>query len=172
MRTISGAFGIFHGLGVDHDQLVGADKRRHHHLDAIVQNRGLERIGCRLALHHRFGLDDPATNIRIVDPVGYREFLALGAASGMVVSDSGGVQEEVSVYKRPAVVIRRSTERQEVEGTFVTRMLPDDQLIPALTTAWQGAARRREKLADVPSPYGDTSSPQRCVDAIRAVATR
>ncbi|MCB1246570.1 MAG: UDP-N-acetylglucosamine 2-epimerase (non-hydrolyzing) [Acidimicrobiia bacterium] len=148
-------------------------------LNAILAALGALDAPVVLPLHPRtrarigsFGLDDPATNIRIVDPVGYREFLALGAASGMVVSDSGGVQEEVSVYKRPAVVIRRSTERQEVEGTFVTRMLPDDQLIPALTTAWQGAARRREQLADVPSPYGDTSSPQRCVDAIRAVATR
>ncbi len=42
----------------------------------------------------------------------------LGAESAFLVSDSGGVQEEVSVYKRSVIVVRRSTERPEVLGHF------------------------------------------------------
>ena len=112
------------------------------------------------------GLAEPIT---IVDPIGYRDFIGLGAASRMIVSDSGGVQEEVSVFKRPSVVVRRSTERQEVEGTFVRRVEPDDQLADVLTAELAGALARRNELAELPSPYGDSGSPQRIVDAITAL---
>ncbi len=44
--------------------------------------------------------------IRVVEPVGYREFLGLAAGSAFLVSDSGGVQEEASIVKRPVLVVR------------------------------------------------------------------
>ncbi len=119
-----------------------------------------------------FGLHDLAERITIVDPIGYRDFIGLGAASKLIVSDSGGVQEEVSVFKRPSVVVRRSTERQEVEGTFVRRVEPGPHLGELLTDELAGADVRRSELIDLPSPYGDSSSPDRIVEAIRRLVAR
>ncbi|MBB5153700.1 UDP-N-acetylglucosamine 2-epimerase [Saccharopolyspora phatthalungensis] len=42
----------------------------------------------------------------------------------MVISDSGGIQEETTILKRPILIVRRSNERPEVEGTFGSRVLP------------------------------------------------
>ena len=119
-----------------------------------------------------FGLEDLAERIDIVDPIGYRDFVGLGAESRLVISDSGGVQEEVSVYKRPAVVIRRSTERQEVEGTFVSRFEPGPDLAARLAAELDTALERTPALVATPSPYGDAMAPHRSVEAIIALVER
>jgi UDP-N-acetylglucosamine 2-epimerase (non-hydrolysing) len=116
-----------------------------------------------------FGLTTVAGKLRIVDPIGYRDFIGLGAEARLIISDSGGVQEEVSVYKRPAVVIRRSTERQEVEGTFVQRFEPGPALAAQLGVELERSIDRAAELADMPSPYGDDKAPERSVEAIRAL---
>ncbi len=114
-----------------------------------------------------FGLGELASRILIVDPIGYRDFIGLGAQAKLIVSDSGGIQEEVSAYKRPSVVVRRSTERQEVEGTFVRRAEPGPDLAGILAAELDGAAMRRTELLELPSPFGDARSPGHIVDAIR-----
>ena len=62
--------------------------------------------------------------VRIVEPLGYPEFLGLARECAFLVSDSGGVQEEASIVKRPVLVVRASTERPEVLGTFATLVAP------------------------------------------------
>jgi UDP-N-acetylglucosamine 2-epimerase (non-hydrolysing) len=113
------------------------------------------------------GLVSLFDRIKVVEPIGYREFLGLGAESAFLVSDSGGVQEEVSVYKRPVLVVRRSTERPEVIGTFAERVEPGPD-ISRVAGAWAAdLAAVHRRLADTPSPYGDGSASWRSVDAIR-----
>lgn len=119
-----------------------------------------------------FGLGERAASLTIVEPIGYRDFLGLANNARLIISDSGGVQEEVSVYKRPAVVVRRSTERQEVEGTFVSRIPPGPDLAAGFLQAWETAPEQRSKLLDIASPYGSTDAPRQCVDAIRALVER
>ena len=84
----------------------------------------------------------------------------------MLVSDSGGVQEEASVVKRPVVVVRRSTERPEILGTFAQLVPPGpmigawvEQLAADLPALHAGSPR-------LPSPYGDGTSARRSVAAI------
>ena len=149
-------------------------------LENILTALGGLELPVLLPLHPRtqqriddFGLESAATTVQIVDPIGYRSFIGLGARARLIVSDSGGVQEEVSVYKKPAVVVRRSTERQEVEGTFVERHEPDESLADSLSSALDGAEQKAKELEDVPSPYGDATAPTRIVTAIRElVASR
>jgi len=119
-----------------------------------------------------FGLASTAARLQVVDPIGYRDFIGLGAEARLIVSDSGGVQEEVSVYKRPAVVIRRSTERQEVEGTFVQRLEPGPTLASQLAAELDRSTQRVAELEHIPSPYGDVAAPERSVDAIRVLVER
>lgn len=56
------------------------------------------------------GLDD-AAGVRIVDPLGYVEFLSLVRGSSLVLTDSGGIQEETTVLDVPCLTIRPNTER-------------------------------------------------------------
>jgi UDP-N-acetylglucosamine 2-epimerase (non-hydrolysing) len=113
------------------------------------------------------GLGDLLGAITVTEPIGYREFLGLGAESAFLVSDSGGVQEEVSVYKRPVLVVRRSTERPEVLGTFAERVEPGPD-ITRVAAEWSADLEAvHARLAEMPSPYGDGSASQRSVDAIK-----
>ena len=64
------------------------------------------------------GLLDRSGAVRIVEPLGYRSSSGSPASARSSISDSGGVQEEASIVKRPVLVVRASTERPEVLGTF------------------------------------------------------
>lgn len=119
-----------------------------------------------VARAHAFGLSDRLGRIRVTEPIGYRRFLALGAESALLVSDSGGVQEEVSVYKRPVVVVRRSTERPEVIGTFAERVEPGPAVVELASKWLADLDAVHERLAATPSPYGDGSASARSVEAI------
>ncbi len=104
--------------------------------------------------------------VRPLDPLGYVEFLALLAECALVVADSGGLQEEVSVLKRPMVVVRNSTERPEVLGTFCS-LVGVGRDISSTGRKWlAGEPFSLEELAGVPSPFGDGDSGRRCADAI------
>jgi UDP-N-acetylglucosamine 2-epimerase (non-hydrolysing) len=87
---------------------------------------GLERVHRELALpvvvslHPRtrnriatFGLQPPAAGVRLIDPLGFFDFVALEQQARCVISDSGTVQEECSIFRRPNVTIRDVTERAE-----------------------------------------------------------
>lgn len=113
-----------------------------------------------------FGLTDRLASLRAVPPLGSRDFLGLFADAAAAVSDSGGVQEEASVVKRPVVVVRRSTERPEVLGTFsvLSAVGPEIGVAARPWLADPGATHAR--LATVESPYGVGDASRRSVDAI------
>lgn len=109
------------------------------------------------------GLGARSGDLRLVAPLGYRAFLGLAAECALLLSDSGGVQEEASIVKRPVIVVRRSTERPEVLGTFST-------VVPAIADLPRAAGEilsrldeTHRRLADIPSPYGDGRASARCL---------
>lgn len=109
------------------------------------------------------------SNIRIVDPVDYVTFVGLQSAAALIVADSGGVQEEVSILKRALVVVRNSTERPESIGTFASLVRPTEDLAAALDETFQDLPQRLEDLKDVPSPYGDGTATERSVVALAEI---
>jgi len=52
-------------------------------------------------------------NIKIIDPLGYKEFTKLWSNSRFIITDSGGIQEETTALKIPCLTIRDNTERPE-----------------------------------------------------------
>ena len=66
----------------------------------------------RLAVQ-RHGLSADLDRLQAIPPVDHRTFLGLARQARLIVSDSGGVQEECTVLKRPLIVVRNSTERPE-----------------------------------------------------------
>ncbi|MEA3502908.1 MAG: UDP-N-acetylglucosamine 2-epimerase (non-hydrolyzing) [Actinomycetota bacterium] len=145
-------------------------------LEAILRQLAALPIPVIFPVHPRtagqiasFRLADHQASLRLIDPIGYQEFLALGAGSAFLVSDSGGVQEEVSVYKRPLIVVRRSTERPEVLGTFAELVPPGDD-IEAVASVWlSDIAGVHKRIASFASPYGDGTASQQSVNAIKAL---
>ena len=71
------------------------------------------------------GIPDVEGNVRVIDPVGYLDMLALQRDAAAVVTDSGGVQEETCMVGTPCVTVRRNTERQ------VTIEVGSNRLVPA-----------------------------------------
>jgi UDP-N-acetylglucosamine 2-epimerase (non-hydrolysing) len=139
---------------------------------AILRELGALPIPVLLPLHPRsvatasaFGLDHLLAKIRVEKPIGYREFLALEAEAAVMVSDSGGIAEEASIVKRPVVVVRNSTERPEVMGTFATRVSAGPAIgIEARRMLEEGWAH----LEDIPTPYGDGTASQKSLEALAA----
>lgn len=117
----------------------------------------------------RFGLSDVADTLRVIDPLDYPDFLGVAKEAALLISDSGGVQEEVSVLKRPVVVVRRSTERPEVLGSFADLVEPGPAIGEA---ARKWLAADRSALAALPSPYGDGSASRKSVAAIDTLLDR
>ena len=77
---------------------------------------------------NRFNITIP-DNIRIISPLGYLDFLILEKKASLVITDSGGVQEESCILKTPCITVRDNTERPEtinVGSNIVVGTLPDN----------------------------------------------
>ncbi|MGA5129559.1 non-hydrolyzing UDP-N-acetylglucosamine 2-epimerase [Streptomyces olivoreticuli] len=172
-----------HGLTAD--SYVLATVHRPENTDSVAALRAIftelsalaESVPVVVPLHPRTrarieaaGLEDLLTGLTVCRPLGYGEFLALARHAALLVSDSGGIQEECTVLGRPLVVVRRSTERPEAMADFADLVEPGPQI---------GAAARRRlaegpaglaRLASLPSPFGDGSASERIVALLAAVA--
>lgn len=116
-----------------------------------------------------FGFESALERINTIEPLSYRDFLGLAADCALLISDSGGVQEEASVLKKRVLVIRRSTERPEVLGTFAKLIPPTAQLYSAIEEEVSSLPDTHMGLASIPSPYGDGTASRSVVDAVRQV---
>jgi UDP-N-acetylglucosamine 2-epimerase len=88
----------------------------------------------------------------------------------VIVTDSGGVQEEASVIKRPVVVVRRSTERPEVLGTFASLVPIGPPMGDCVRHLLREIHDVHAGLISIPTPYGDGSASRRCVNIIRQLS--
>ena len=109
----------------------------------------------------RHGLAAELDRLRLVPPVDHRTFLGLARFARIIVSDSGGVQEECTVLKRPLIVIRNSTERPEsIEAGFAHLVRPGPA-IGSIGRQLINDAGLAERLARLPCPFGDGKASQR-----------
>ncbi|MFJ5129613.1 non-hydrolyzing UDP-N-acetylglucosamine 2-epimerase [Streptomyces sp. NPDC088555] len=106
--------------------------------------------------------------IRVLEPLGYGDFLALARHAALLVSDSGGIQEECTVLGRPLIVVRRSTERPEAMTHFAALVSPGPELGRLARLRLAEGERGLRRLAGLPSPYGDGRAAERIA---RLVAT-
>jgi len=113
---------------------------------------------------------DGQPRVELIAPLGYQEFLALLAASSLVLSDSGGVQEEVAAIGVPLLVLRDCTERAEILATGLARLAPDPAALVAMLADRAPWPARR---ALTHNPFGDGQSGPRIVRAVaRMLAAR
>jgi UDP-N-acetylglucosamine 2-epimerase (non-hydrolysing) len=109
------------------------------------------------------GIDVAATGVRLIEPLGYVEFLGLLADAAGVLTDSGGIQEETTYLGIPCFTLRDNTERPITvqRGTNLLLGLAPERIaeVPALIAA------ARERAADVP-PLWDGHAASRLVDVL------
>ena len=87
------------------------------------------------------GLGD-VPELLIVEPLGYLEFLSLVRGAAVVITDSGGIQEETTVLDVPCLTMRPNTERPITLTAGTNRLVTPVSLGPALDGALAGAQRR------------------------------
>ncbi len=101
-------------------------------------------------------------NIRLVPPLDYRQFVELLEQAYLVLTDSGGVQEEAPSLGKPVLVLREKTERPEILAAGCARLVGTD---PArIITATEKLLRSKatyQKMAQAPNPYGDGKAAKR-----------
>lgn len=112
-----------------------------------------------------FGLAEKAKkikNLHIIEPIGYFDFLKLASNSMFLLSDSGGIQEEASVYKKFVIVLRDKTERPEIIGTFGSLTgYNTEKIIEESKKIIKNHKEIRERLKKIPCPFGDGKASKR-----------
>lgn len=105
--------------------------------------------------------------IHLIEPLEYREFSNLMARSFLVISDSGGVQEEAPALNIPVLVLRRETERQEamIAGTIKLVGVEREHIVKEAQLLIDDE-REYARMANSVNPYGDGGSSKKIVDII------
>ena len=123
-----------------------------------------------LARAEAAGLSALIRRLRLVEPVDHPTFLALARRARLVVSDSGGVQEEVTVLKKPLIVIRNNTERPEAVASGFARLVTPGPDLPTVLAAALADPEAEHRLRDTPSPFGDGKAGVRIARLAAALA--
>jgi UDP-N-acetylglucosamine 2-epimerase (non-hydrolysing) len=111
-------------------------------------------------------------NVHLIPPMGYVPFVRLMSLSHIILTDSGGIQEEASSLGRPVLVMREVTERPEavdagtamLVGTERMKIVQSASKLITDDTAWNAMSR-------VSNPYGDGKAARRIITYLETIAT-
>lgn len=107
-------------------------------------------------------------NIHLIAPLAYPAFVWLMTQAYLIITDSGGVQEEAPSLGKPVLVMRDTTERPEaVEAGTVILVGTDKEEIIKQANVLLTDANRYRAMSSLHNPYGDGKSAQRIVDFIQ-----
>ena len=109
-------------------------------------------------------------NIILIDPLAYQDFIWLMNRSKIIITDSGGVQEEAPSLGKPVLVMRDTTERPEaVEAGTVLLVGTNDELIVSEALNLLNNNDNFEKMSKLHNPYGDGLASKRIVEFIKKI---
>lgn len=106
-------------------------------------------------------------NITLTEPLAYGEFTRIINASSVVLTDSGGVQEEAPSLGKPVLVMRENTERPEAVAAGTVRLIgtAEDVIFDSVTELLHNEIAYKA-MANAVNPYGDGKASERTVAAI------
>lgn len=107
-------------------------------------------------------------NVRLVAPQPYTQFVALARASRLILTDSGGVQEEAPSLGKPVLVMRDTTERPEGVAAGAVKLVgPHAVRIVKEALALLTDQKAYDAMAQTANPYGDGKAAERIVERVR-----
>lgn len=124
------------------------------HRNPVVRERLLREVGT-------------VPNVLVVEPQPYPAFVRLMARANLILTDSGGVQEEAPSLGKRVLVMRDVTERHEAMGSGAARLVGTSraEIVAAVSAELHDDLLADDGEANV-SPYGDGQAARRCVAAI------
>jgi UDP-N-acetylglucosamine 2-epimerase (non-hydrolysing) len=121
-------------------------------------------------VHKALGTDASFT---LTAPLDYADFVGLMKHATLLLSDSGGVQEEAPSLGVPVLVMRERTERQEAVDAGTARLVGTDPgAIADMATRLLSDEDERRCMTGVPNPFGDGHASERIAAALRAWPAR
>lgn len=118
----------------------------------------------RKPIHEVFGEDLTRTNFFFIEPLQYLEFVHLMSKANIVLTDSGGIQEEAPGLGKPVLVMRDTTERPEALASGTVHLVGTDydKIVNEVSTLLEDSAAY-EKMSKAVNPYGDGKACNRIV---------
>ena len=122
----------------------------------------------RKPIHEVFGDDLTRRNFFFIEPLQYLEFVYLMEKSTIVLTDSGGIQEEAPGLGKPVLVMRDTTERPEALASGTVHLVGTDydKIVTEVSTLLDDAAAYAA-MSQAVNPYGDGNACPRIADALR-----
>jgi len=125
----------------------------------------------RKPIHEVFGEDLTRPNFFFIEPLQYLEFVHLMSKASIVLTDSGGIQEEAPGLGKPVLVMRDTTERPEaLESGTVHLVGTDYDKIVNEVSALLDDTRAYERMSKAVNPYGDGKACDRIVRILNGEA--
>lgn len=108
-----------------------------------------------------------ARNVHLIEPLDYLGFVRLMQRASIILTDSGGVQEEAPAFGKPVLVMRDITERPEAVAAGTVRLVGTQrEAIVRAVTGLLEDAHQRDGFAQRINPYGDGHASRRIVAAL------
>lgn len=116
---------------------------------------------------------DDLDNVISIEPVGYGEFSHLIASSDIVLTDSGGIQEEAPSLGKPVLVLRENTERPEAVDAGTAKLIgTDTERIVSEVSCLLDDSAAYNAMANAANPYGDGYSADRSARILKQFLTK
>jgi len=126
----------------------------------------------RKPIHEVFGKDLTRPNFFFIEPLQYLEFVYLMEKSTVVLTDSGGIQEEAPGLGKPVLVMRNTTERPEALSAGTVKLVgTDHDLIVSEVSLLLEDNEYYDKMSHAVNPYGDGQACRRIADALAGKQT-
>ena len=127
----------------------------------------------RKPIHEVFGEDLSRPNFFFIEPLQYLEFVHLMSKATIVLTDSGGIQEEAPGLGKPVLVMRDTTERPEAleSGTVHLVGTDYDKIMSEVSTLLEDA-EAYAKMSQAINPYGDGKACTRIADACKRIYSK
>jgi UDP-N-acetylglucosamine 2-epimerase (non-hydrolysing) len=106
-------------------------------------------------------------NVIVTEPLSYGEFTRMLSLAHIVLTDSGGVQEEAPSLGKPVLVMRENTERPEAVSAGTVKLIGTDEnrIVAEVNTLLHNEAAYNQ-MANAVNPYGDGKAAERSVSAV------
>ena len=161
--------------------LVTGHRRENHGQGFLNICKALNELACRddvqiiYPVHLNPNVQKPVyeilggnTNIKLINPLPYEAFIWLMDKSYIIVTDSGGVQEEAPSLGKPVLVMRDTTERPEaVEAGTVILVGTDSEKIVSTANQLLDDSSFYTNMSQLHNPYGDGKASARIVDSFK-----